>query len=170
MAGLSHGGIFTVEIFWQFEAAPKLYRPDELSWEFSANWCIAVWGGFLAELSGLEWIRLGDLSDDVAWTSLSISPQHQQSSHAVMLPLHTGSCDTLQSRTRCKKLTSHTVKMRCLKFYTLAQASLEFLIELWHVAAQVTFRSANFKIKFCHKVKYFADGQCYWLSEQPWLI
>ena len=85
LLGPSHGGIFTVEIFWQFEGKPppltKLYWPDELSWGFSANWgrieldrCSVRW--ILAELSGFEWIRESDLSDDVAGLEhLSISPQ-----------------------------------------------------------------------------------------------
>ena len=131
LLGPSHGGIFTVEIFWQFEGEPppplKLYWPDELSWGFSANWgrieldrCSVRW--ILAELSGFEWIRESDLSDDVAGLEhLSISPQHcSRSSHVVMTaPLVVSTLlskkDKMQETvfTDCEELFLRTLEKSC---------------------------------------------------------
>ena len=83
------------------------------------------------------------MSDDVAWTSnTSLSgPHHHQSSHAVMLAVHGLLRYTAaQARTKCKRLSLHAAN-NGFNFYH----ALQILIELWHVAEPVTFRSTSFK-------------------------
>ena len=76
----------------------------------------------LAELSGFEWIRESDLSDDVAGLEhLSISPQHcGRSSHVVMTaPLVISTLlskkDKMQEIvfTDCEELFLRTVEKSC---------------------------------------------------------
>ena len=76
---------------------------------------------------------------------LSIYPDLNTTSQVMQSCLqYTGSCDTLQRRTKCKILSLHAAANNGLNFYH----ALQILIELWHVADPVTFRSTSFKRNF----------------------
>ena len=95
------------------------------------------------------------MSDDVAWTSLSISPQHQHSSHAVMLALHSGSCNTLQCRTKCKKLTLHSKNVLPELVHTVSRSKLGVSDRAVACGRSSHLPVDEFQMKVCHKVIAF---------------